>query len=316
MYNNVNKVSKIICMAAVMSFILTGCGVFEKYFLSDKREYSAKDTYDMPVAGEAVIITGSRGEGDPVRGTIQVAVVGTIEAEILQEAGRMLALKGYELKIDMYEDYRMPNEKIQSGQADCNFYQHGAFLERYNLEHNTDLTAYTAVYYQPMAIYGGKINSLSQLKEGAVVAVPEDITGYARALFLLQQEGLLTLASDTDLRATKEDILENKYNLEFMTLPEEEMMEKREEADLVICRTGFTLAAGRQPQAEALAYEKEDSYPVSLLSKILVVKSGAQKKAAPLAEVLTSEEMKKYILEQYNGSLIPLGKVFQEEETK
>lgn len=309
------KEKKIIWTGLLVSTLLlaSGCGWVENFFKAKEVTALRKEVYTMPMAGEAAIMSGGRMSDEPVKDTIVVATSGETETEILREAARILALKGYELKLDICEDYISPNEKLVKGQVDCNFYQHPAFLERYNIEYDTNLIEKAKIYYQPVAIYGGQTASLAELKEGARVFLPADVTGYARALFLLQQEGLITLVSDADLRSSIEDIDSNYKNLELIPVAEEEMMEKIDETDIMICHTGYALAAGMDPINAALAIEKKDAYTVEWLSKVLVVAKQEEEKIVPLIQVLISEEMERFVLEKYKGSLLMLQEVCQEE---
>ena len=302
----------------LLSCSLLGCGISDRWKEKEegkKEAYSpVKVHYTMPVAGEASVISEQTMETKVSGKNLRIATIGSPYREILEEAGKLLEKKGYDLQIQIYEDYNAPNESVASGEADGNFFQHSSYLERYNLEKETALTEAAMVYFQPMAIYKGRADSLKEKKENMKIFVPMSVTGYARALFLLQQEGILTLAEDTDLMAVEGDIVENPYNIILVQLEEEEIWEKRQEADFIICSTAYALGAGRHPKKEALAMEKADSLAAASFGQGLVTLEENKEKLQPLAEVLCSKEMQEFITYHYQGSLQFQGEILKIEE--
>lgn len=258
--------------------------------------------FDMPVAGEASLVKDDYYKNQEIKDTIKVAAVGSPYKEILMKAKEMMEKKGYELEVVMYEDYNSPNEQLLKEQVDANFFQHIAYLERYNIENGTSLSEAAEIFFHPMAIFAGKKNQLSQLAEGDKILVPEDVTGFARSLFLLQQEGILTLLSDADLLAEEADIKENSYGIILEKYKENELWENREEADFIICSMAYVLAAGDQPKELALAVEQENSLAADVMTQILVTKK-QETRLEPLLQVLCSEEMKQFVEQYYGGSL-------------
>lgn len=268
---------------------------------------SHKVFYQMPAAGEGAIIYGTLEEETQIKDTITIGAVGNPALEILEYASGLLKEKGYHLEIREYEDYELINQKVLEAEIDGNLFQHFGYLERYNIEKGTVLQKKAEVYFHPMAIYGGKTEELSKLKKGSKILVPEDTTGYARALHLLSQEGFLTLMEDADLMAVEGDILENPYGLTLIKTKEEEMWAKSREADLIICQMAYALKEGVLPDKEALAKENEDSMAASYLSQLLVVQESTGEKIKPLAEVLVSKEMEKFITSYFHGTLSFIG---------
>ena len=163
--------------------------------------------------------------------------------------------------------------------------------------------------------------SLQEKKEHMKILVPASVTGYARALFLLQQEGFLTLAEDADLMAAEEDIRENPLSITIIKAKDEEIWEKRQEADFIICDTSVILSKGAHPEKEALAMEKEDSLAAVSFGQSLVTLKESEQKLLPLTEVLCSPAMREFIRTHYQGSLKFKGEILtkteetEEEET-
>lgn len=271
----------------------------------------------LPLAGEAVLGYQQMGKNQNSQAfaskdkidlkPITVATIGSLNTAILQQAIEPMAQRGYQLQITQCEDYATPNIYVEEGKADCNFFQHAAYLERYNLEHNTSLLEVAKIHYEPMAICAGKATSLSEITKNSKIAVPAGATGLARALLLLQQEELLDLMEDADLTSIKEDIASNPLSIELVEMEEEEMMEARDKMDAVICHTGYALQEGTYQKEQVLAMEDKDSLAASLLSHGIVVKEELTDSVASLIQVLQSKEMAQFIAQQYQNTIYFMG---------
>lgn len=286
---------------------LSGCngtGKEEKVPVTEYKVSEEELSYAMPKAGEAAVSWKSKTEPETKsKGKISVATVGSPNIEILQQAGKLLAQKGYQLEIELCEDYLEPNRLVAQGSVDCNYYQHASFLERYNIEYGTELQEMAKIHYEPLAIYGNKIENLQQVEKGMKVALPENATALAQSLMLLQEEGLLTLMSDADMTAVMEDILENPLELEFVLMPEEEIVQKMSEVDLGIYHMGHMLKEGRQTKEGLLAMEQKESMAAKNLAQGIVVYEYPNEKASLLIDILMGEEMQQYMESRYHGSL-------------
>ena len=141
-------------------------------------------------------------------GTITVAASATPHAEILEEAKKILADQGWDLEITIFDDYVLPNEVVESGEFDANYFQHIPYLENFNAEKGTHLVNAGGIHYEPFGIYPGTKKDLSELADGDTIAVPNDTTNEARALLLLQDNGIITLKDGAGLEATVNDIAE------------------------------------------------------------------------------------------------------------
>lgn len=229
-------------------------------------------------------------------------------AEILEQAKSLMEEKGYELEIKEYTDYVQPNLAVENGDITANFFQHQPYLDQFNTENNTHLVSVASVHYEPFGIYAGKTKSLEELKDGAQVAVPNDTTNEARALLLLQAQGLITLKEDAGLTATKKDIVENPKNLEILEVEAAQIPHSLQDVDIAVINGNYALSAGLSVKDDALAIESEDSVGADTYKNVLVVKEGNEDNEAvkALIEVLHSDEIKNFINEKYNGAVIPL----------
>lgn len=293
---------------------LIGCKEAEKSARTLYQPTKEELSHAFPKIGEAAI--GERGILAETKGTITVASVGSPHTEILQEAEKILAEQGYLLKIEVCEDYETPNRLVSEGKADCSYYQHQAFLERYNIKNSTSLTEVAKIHYEPMAVYSRNLNSLSEVTQGAEVFLPGNPTALAQALWLLQEEGLLTLMRDADLSATLEDILENPLKLELKVMEEEEILKHSEDAELLICHAGYLLREGMDDGIHLLAAEKKESMAASMLAHTVVADNIQDENAKRLVRVLLSEQMQEFIEEEYQGSIYMMDDTVPDQETE
>ena len=257
--------------------------------------------------------TSKKNNKKATKGTIKVATVGSPNEEILQKAASLLEEKGYQLTIEVCEDYLAPNQMLVEGQVDCNYYQHKAFLDRYNIEHQTTLAEVAKIHYEPLVIYSEKLESLDQVEKGMKVAISNNPTATARALWLLQDVELLTLMSDADMNTVKDDIAENPYNLEFVFVEESELVGKLQDIDLVICDKDLLMQEAMDDRDLFLAQEKEETMMVQNLSQVIAAVEAENANAKILAEVLLSEEMKQFVTTKYQGCICIMTSDVKEE---
>lgn len=238
---------------------------------------------------------------------IKVGASPTPHAKILKEAEKLLEEKGYKLEITEFSDYVQPNKAVDSEQLDANYFQHKPYLDQFNEKNGTDVVSIGAVHYEPFGIYAGKTSSLSELKSGAKVAVPNDVTNEARALLLLQDEGLIKLKDGADINATKNDIVENSKNLEIVEVDAAQTARTLLDVDIAVINGNFALDAGLKV-SDALAVEKADSTAAQTYANIVAVKRGHEKdeKIQALLEVLQSDEIADYITKEFNGAVLPI----------
>ena len=239
--------------------------------------------------------------------TISVAASATPHAEILEQAKPLLEEKGYELEVKIFEDYIIPNEVVESGDFDANYFQHIPYLESFNEEKGTHLVDAGDIHYEPFGIYPGKKDSLDDIEEGDTIAVPNDTTNEARALLLLQDNGIIKLKDGVGLEATKNDIEENPHNVEIVELEAAQIPRVVQDMSYVVLNGNYALQADYSVAKDSLAYEKSDSEAAKTYVNLIAVKEGNEDSEAvkALVEVLKSDEIKDYINETYDGAVIP-----------
>lgn len=239
--------------------------------------------------------------------TIKIAASATPHAEILEYAKEELKEKGYELEITVFDDYVCPNEVVESGEFDANYFQHVPYLDSFNEEKGTHLVVAGKIHYEPFGIYPGTRKSLDEIADGDTIAVPNDTTNEARALLLLQDNGIITLKEGVGLEATVNDIESNPYNIEIVELEAAQVARVVDETSYVVLNGNYALEAGFSVAKDALAYEKSDSEAAKTYVNVIAVKEGNENDEAikALVEVLTSEDVQNYINETYDGAVIP-----------
>lgn len=238
---------------------------------------------------------------------ITVAASATPHAEILEQAKPLLEEKGYELEVEIFDDYILPNEVVEAGEFDANYFQHIPYLDSFNEEKGTHLVNAGGIHYEPFGIYPGTKDSLDDIEDGDTIAVPNDTTNEARALLLLQDNGIITLKEGVGLEATVRDIEEYKVEVEIQELEAAQVPRYTEEMSYVVMNGNYALQAGFSVADDALTYETSDSEAAKTYVNVIAVKEGNEdsEKIQALVDVLKSDDIKNYINETYNGAVIP-----------
>lgn len=236
---------------------------------------------------------------------ITVAASPTPHAEILKICVPLMEEKGYTLEIKEFSDYVIPNTATEEGEVDANYFQHTPYLNDFNAENGTHLVSVGAVHYEPFGIYAGTTSDLS-VKTGLKIAVPNDTTNEARALLLLEQEGFITLKEGAGLTATKVDIVEFNGN-EIVELEAAAIAQARPDCNLVVLNGNYAIGAGLKVK-DALAIESATGPAATTYANVLVVHECNAEKTIikALLECLQSEEVKTYIQNTYEGSVVPM----------
>ena len=283
--------------------VFAGCGS-----KTEDNSQAAADNSTTP-ATEAAAEESTEAAGGTVesKGTIKVAASATPHAEILEQAKSILKKEGYQLEVTVFDDYVQPNEVVESGEFDANYFQHVPYLESFNEEKGTHLVDAGDIHYEPFGIYPGTKKSLDEISEGDKIAVPNDTTNEARALLLLQDNGIITLKDGAGLNATVNDIEENPYNVEIVELEAAQVARVTGETAYVVLNGNYALEAGYSVAKDALAYEKSDSEAAKTYVNIIAVKEENEKeeKIQALVKALKSDEIKEYIEKTYDGAVIP-----------
>lgn len=276
-----NRLFSVVLITTLLAGVLTGCG-------------NTQSTSDNKTT-------------DPSQVTLKVGASLTPHSEILEQAKPILAKQGVNLEIVKIEDTVTPNTGLVEKSLDANFFQHQPYLDDFNKENKTDLVSAGAIHYEPFGVYAGKVKELSALPDGATVAVPNNVTNEARALLLLEQEGLLKLKEGVDIKATVNDIVENKKNIKFKEIAPEQLVRALPDVDVAVINGNYAIEGGLHVK-DALAVESDQSVAAKTYANIIAVRkedkdSDAIKK---LVAVLQSDEIKKYINDTYDGAVVPI----------
>ena len=282
-------------LSLVMMLSLAACGGGSKA--------PATSSNPADAATSAATSTPASTEGT----TLKVGATPAPHAEILEQVKPILAKEGITLDIVEYNDYNTPNDAVEDGSLDANYFQHITYMNNYNKDNGTHLASVAEVHYEPFGLYAGKTASIADLPDGAQIAVPNDATNEARALLLLQQEGLIKLADGVGINATKLDITENKKNLEILELEAAQIPTRLKDVDLAVINGNYAIDAGLKV-ADALAVESKDGDAATAYVNVVAVKEGNEKNAAiqALVKALESDTIRDYINNTYGGAVVPM----------
>ena len=250
--------------------------------------------------------------------TITVAASATPHAEILEQAKPLLEEQGWDLEVTVFDDYVQPNLVVESGDFDANYFQHIPYLENFNEEQGTHLVNAGGIHYEPFGIYPGTKSTLDELEDGDTIAVPNDTTNEARALLLLEANGVIKRKEDAGLTAPVKDIEENPHNVEIQELEAAQVPRVKDEVAFVVLNGNYALQAGFSVAKDAIAYETSDSEAAKTYVNVIAVKEGNENsdKIKALVSVLKSDEIKNYITETYDGAVIPFEDGAAEADTE
>ena len=240
--------------------------------------------------------------------TISVAASPTPHAEILKVAGEVLAKDGWTLKVTEYADYVVPNNVVEDGECDANDFHHQPYLDTFNTENGTHLVSVAAIHYEPFGIYAGTKSAIADLAAGDKIAIPNDGSNRARALLLLEANGILTLKEGVGMEATALDITENPNGVEIVEMEAAQIAGVRDSVALAVINGNYALNAGLNAGTDAIATEDPNSVSAQTYANVLVVKEGNEntEKTQALVKALTSSEVRDYINSTYSGAVVPI----------
>ena len=285
------KLVSLLCTAALTAGLLAGC---------------SGGTTSTPAPEGSAAPETTPAETSSLEGTtLKVGATPAPHAEILEVVKDILAEQGITLEIVQYNDYVQPNNAVEDGSLDANYFQHITYMNDFNEQYGTHLVSAAEVHYEPMALYAGKVTSLDELPDGALIGVPNDATNEARALLVLQQEGLITLDENAGITATINDIVDNPKNLEFSEMEAAQLPLRLADLDMAVINGNYAIDAGLS-MADALAIESADGDAATAYVNVLAVKEGRESDPAiqALAEALCSQEVKDFIDENYAGAVV------------
>ncbi|MFF9571129.1 MetQ/NlpA family ABC transporter substrate-binding protein [Streptomyces sp. NPDC014685] len=247
---------------------------------------------------------GDTGAGADTSKALVVAASPTPHADILEFVEKNLAAKeGLKLEVKEFTDYVLPNTATETGQVDANFFQHQPYLDDFNEKKNTHIVSVGAVHLEPLGLYSKQAKDIKDIKAGQTIAVPNDTTNEGRALQLLAENGLITLKDGVGTSAKLSDITDKK-GLEFKELEAATVPRALNDVDAAVINGNYAIEADLQPGKDSLVLEKADGNPYA---NIIAVKEGNEKDARvqKLVKLLHSDEVKKFIEDTYQGSIVP-----------
>lgn len=240
--------------------------------------------------------------------SIVIGASTTPHAEILRVAAEILEADGYTITIKEFDDYVMPNTALDSGELEANYFQHKPYLDDFNEEKGTNLVSAGAIHYEPLGIYPGKTASIEDLEDGAQIAVPNDTTNEARALKLLEAQGLIKVDKAAGFKATVKDITENPKNLKIVEIEAAQLGRSIQDVDLAVINGNYAIKAGLSINDDALAIEAKDSDSATTYANIVAVRSGDENSSdiKALVNALKSDKVKSFIDEKYDGAVVAI----------
>lgn len=294
-------------IAAVLAASLTACSGGAKDATTAAAETTAAEKAAESSAEEKTEAASEAAKTPEKLEKLTVGASPAPHAEILNAAKELLAQRGYDLEVVEYTDYVLPNNALDSGDLDANYFQHKPYLDSFNEQNGTKLVSAGAIHYEPFGIYAGKSDSLEAVPDKGTVLVPNDVTNEARALLLLEAQGLIKLKEGAGLEATKMDITENPKNLEIVELEAAQLPRSLSDGDIAVINGNYAIEAGLKV-SDALAIEDSQSLAATTYGNVVAVREGDENsdKTKALVEALTSPEVKKFIEDTYQGAVVPL----------
>lgn len=296
-------------MAAVLAGILAagvlaGCGGSSTGSAPAAEEKKEEAVEAGATAGQEA--SAAAAAEAPEDNHITVAASPTPHAEILAQVKPILEARGYELEVFEFEDYVQPNNVVDSGEIDANYFQHINYLEDFNANHGTDLAIAGRIHYEPFGIYPGTKAALEEIADGDTIAIPNDPTNEARALLLLEANGIITLKEGAGITATVNDIESKAVDVQLNEVEAAQVSRYKDEMSYVVLNGNYALAAGFKAGTDALALEKGDSEAIQQYVNVIAVKAGNEElpKIKALVDALKSDEIRQYISDTFEGAVI------------
>lgn len=278
--SKLKRILSLVLAIALFSTLLVGC--------------SAKQS-----AAETATTDG----GEKAETVLKVGATPIPHAEILEVVKPILEQKGIKLEIVVFDDYVQPNTALADKEIDANFFQHQPYLDNFNTERDLNLVSLAKVHVEPLGLYSKTIKNIDELKDGSTIAIPNDATNNARALLLLQANGIIKLKDGGSITSSELDVTENPKNIKFEAVEAAQLPRVLEDVDAAIINTNFAIPAGLNPIKDALIIEDGNSP----YTNILVIRQGDESREdlKELANALNSDEVKNFIEEKYEGAIIP-----------
>lgn len=287
-------------LTALLLAGVLGIGLFAGCGAKKEEGQAQSETNDAAATGTAELVT------------LKVGATPIPHEELLKFVAPKLEEQGIKLEVVTFTDYVQPNVALSDGQLDANFFQHVPYLDSYNASNGTTLVSAGNIHVEPLALYSQKVKSVGELAEGASVAIPNDPTNCGRALILLQSKGIIKLSEDAGLEATEKDVVENPKNLAFKPVEAAQLPRILEEVDAAVINGNYAIESGLVPTSDALVLQEGAEERViegaeSPYANIITVREEDKENETvkKLVEVLQSEDVKKFIEDNYNGGVVP-----------
>ena len=235
---------------------------------------------------------------------IRVGAVPVPHAEVLEQVEADLKEAGWDLEIVVFEDYVLPNQALDAGELDANYFQHKPYMDDFNEKSGTDFVGVAAIHFEPLGIYAGKSDDLENIKDGSVIAIPNDTTNEARALLLLQDNGLITIDESAGLAATPLDITDNPHDLSFTELEAAQTARVIDDVDFAVVNGNYAIDA--KIKDRLVAVESAESEAAQTYANLIVVNAGDEEteKTQALVAAVTSDKIRDFINDTYDGAVV------------
>lgn len=254
------------------------------------------------VSSESVASSSASAEAT----VLKIGATAAPHAEVLEFAAPLLKEKGITLEITVFDDYVLPNTALHQGDLDANYFQHQPYLDYFNQQNGTDLVSAGNIHYEPLGIYPGKSSDLAAIADGAQIAIPNDGSNEARALYLLETQGLIKVDHSVGYEATKLDVTENPKKLELVELDADKIPAALPDVDFAVINGNYAIAAG--VNGTVLTTEDPNGESALTYANIIAVRPENKDNATikTLIDVLHSKEVTDFMLEKYQGSVQPI----------
>ncbi|MCL2401487.1 MAG: MetQ/NlpA family ABC transporter substrate-binding protein [Oscillospiraceae bacterium] len=229
-------------------------------------------------------------------------------SEVLEFVSDRMAEKGFDMQIRVFTDFVLPNLATESGELDANYFQHVPYMDNFNYQHGTSMVALFPVHFEPLGLYRSRTQTIAELQDGAIIAVPHDATNAARAFRLLEAAGLIRLDPDAGILATRLDIVYNPLNLDIRELEAAQLPHILPDVDMAVINGNFALQAGLSIDEDAVAIEDRDSISAQTYANYIVVREGNEndERVLALIDILSSDEVRDFINERFEGRVVPV----------
>ncbi|QNO15531.1 MetQ/NlpA family ABC transporter substrate-binding protein [Alkalicella caledoniensis] len=243
------------------------------------------------------------GSNNDSENTLVIGVTGGPHEEIGKKIKEIAAKEDLEIKLVVFNEYVQPNIQLHEKQLDVNIFQHQPYLDQFNKDRNYNIVSIASTINFPMGVYSNKLESLDELVTGDKIGLPNDLTNQGRALILFESAGIIKLKEGTGIGATVRDIAENPKNLEFIELDAPIILRTLPDLAVAAINTNFIIEAGMNPVRDSIFIEPQDSPWVNVIATRPELKDDARVKR--LIEIYHSEEIRDFIWEAFDGSIVP-----------